>query len=157
MSEKFQPPLEVRTLVILSEGETQPGGNAADFILEEINGTDIRSGKFIGQRALIIHFWSIESDNELTQLQTLRNFHGDEIEILGIGEDLNKSYATGLAKRLGITFPMLIDKTGEVKQAYRVSLSPTTYFISKDGLIIDKKEGSMTEQELNEKMKILTK
>ncbi len=155
--EKLQSPLEVRTVVILSEGGTEIGDNATDFILESINGTDIALDKFASQRSLILQFWSSDSVNSLSQLQTIRNFYGDKMEILGIGENLDKNEAVQSTKKLGINFPVLIDITGDVKRAYGVLTLPTTYFVDKQSFIIDKKEGPLTEHELNEKVKILIK
>ncbi|MBI4177398.1 MAG: TlpA family protein disulfide reductase [Candidatus Aenigmarchaeota archaeon] len=150
LSEKLQPQLEISTLVILSEGGTNPGESAADFILEAVNGTDIKLSSFNGHKVVIVHFWSLDP-GELTQLQTVRNFYGDKVEILGVSERANVSYVRSVAN--SVNFPVLIDKTGEAGQAFGVSEFPTTYFVDTNGTISDKKEGSLSEQELNEKVK----
>lgn len=153
LSEKLQSPLEVRTITILSAGGTEPGDNATDFVLESLNGSDIRLGAFEGKKAVIIHFWS--DGEELTNLQTVRNFYGDRVEIFGINPDTNISDIRRIAKTLGVTFPMLPDPSSEVKNAYGVSIFPTTYFVDAKGLIAGKKEGPLAERELNEKVKSL--
>ncbi|MBI3413558.1 MAG: TlpA family protein disulfide reductase [Candidatus Aenigmarchaeota archaeon] len=155
--EKLQPPLEMHVLTILSRGGTEAGDNATDFILESFNGTDIKLDSFIGKKAIVLHFWSLESAGELTQLQTVRNFFGDKVEIIGVYPEIDSSKARNAVKDMALTFPMLIDPTGQAKQAYEVFITPTTYFIDTSGVITDKKEGALTEQELNEKLKLLIK
>ena len=156
--EKLQPPLEVHTITILSSGGINTGDNATDFILESLNGTDIRLDAFIGKKSVILDFWSADYDdskNELKALQTVRNFYGDRVEILGIVGDANISKVRRFVKDLGIDFPILLDPNGEVKHVYDVSVQPTAYFVDTSGVIADKKEGLLTEQELNEKVKNL--
>ncbi|MBI1971807.1 MAG: redoxin domain-containing protein [Candidatus Aenigmarchaeota archaeon] len=139
-------PLDVRIVTILSVGGTEPGYNASDFILESVNGSDITLGRITDGKAVILHFWSGDI-KELTALQTVRNFYGDKVEILAV--------TTGAEPVEGITFPILSDPESEVGKAYGVSALPATYFIGNDMKIFDKKEGAMTEQELNEKVKAL--
>ncbi len=157
LHEKLQSPFDVKIETVLSYGGTEIGDNATNFMLESLNGTDIRLDRFTSQKAVIIHFWSLEAPNELSYLQTVRNFYGDKIEILGISEDANISGLMEFVKKNGIDFAVLPDKTGEVKRAYAVSTLPSTYFIDKRGILADKKEGPLTERELNEKIKILTR
>jgi peroxiredoxin len=35
----------------------------------------------------------------------------------------------------GLTFPILLDETGEVSQAYQLRSLPSSYFIRRDGII----------------------
>ncbi len=149
--EKLQPQLDVHTIVILSAGGINAGDNATDFILESLNGSDIRLGSFAGKKAVILHFWS--SNSELANLQTVRNFYGDRVEILGINSDANTSNIRKAA--VNVNFPILLDTGSDVKRAYGVSTLPTTYFVNLDGSITDKKEGPLEERELNEKVKNL--
>src|SRR3989338_7964588 len=120
--EKSQSPFDVKIETILLYGGTKSGDNATNFILEAINGTDIRIDRFIGQKAVILHFWSLESYGELNYLQTVRNFYGDKVEILGINENLNVSGLKAFVRESGISFPILPDKTEEVKRAYAISM-----------------------------------
>lgn len=39
--------------------------------------------------------------------------------------------------RYGLTYPFLMDVTGDVSVDYGVTTTPTTYFISPDGTIVD--------------------
>ncbi|MBI4167371.1 MAG: TlpA family protein disulfide reductase [Candidatus Aenigmarchaeota archaeon] len=154
--EKLQPPLEVSTITILSAGGTEPGDVASDFILEAVNGTDIRLDRFAGEKNVILHFWSVGAANELTQLQTIRNFYGDKVEILGI-TSANFSSARKITQSFGVKFIILVDPKDEVLQAYHAYTMPTTYFVNSNGVITDKKEGPLAERELNEKIKTLIK
>ncbi len=46
--------------------------------------------------------------------------------------------------RYGLTYPFLMDVTGAVSLEYGVTTTPTTYFISPDGAIVDTLAGVVT-------------
>jgi len=43
--------------------------------------------------------------------------------------------------RHGLSYPFLMDRTGAVSASYRVTTTPTTYFISPEGEIVDSVAG----------------
>ena len=49
----------------------------------------------------------------------------------------------------GIDFPVILDETGRLAYAYRISSIPTTVIIAEDGIISDVRQGAVTEDWLN--------
>ena len=43
--------------------------------------------------------------------------------------------ARGFADSVGVTYPLALDRTGEISIAYNVRSLPTTFFIDKEGMI----------------------
>ena len=43
----------------------------------------------------------------------------------------------------GLTYPILMDTTGRVPQAYRIRGIPTSFFIDREGVIVDQHVGPM--------------
>ena len=50
-----------------------------------------------------------------------------------------------------VTFPLLMDPGSKIKALYNVFTQPVTYFIDKQGIIVDKKFGPLTPQEIENK------
>ncbi len=57
--------------------------------------------------------------------------------ILGVNSTFQDSTQSALdfAKAQGVTFPVLLDPTGEVDRLYLVRALPTTFFIDRQGTI----------------------
>jgi len=52
--------------------------------------------------------------------------------------------------RYGLTYPMLMDRTGQVSNIYQIASTPTTYFIAPDGTIVDTLAGVVSQRWLEE-------
>jgi len=95
------------------------------------------------QRPLVINFWAswcgpcrIEAP-ELVSLN--KKFHNKvEIYAINLTSSDTESDARAFAKEYGFDFPVLLDKNGQVANLYNVTAIPTTYFISRDGIIVDR-------------------
>lgn len=48
--------------------------------------------------------------------------------------------------RYGLAYPFLMDRDGKVSVEYGVATTPTTYFISPDGAIVDTLAGVVTQE-----------
>lgn len=51
--------------------------------------------------------------------------------------------------RYGIPFPVALDKKGDVMQLYRVLSFPTSFFVNRQGTIVDIADGQLSANELN--------
>ena len=56
---------------------------------------------------------------------------------------------TDFVNEYGLTFPVLLDKTGDVSKAYEVINIPSTYFLDEEGIIQLKINGSLDETMLD--------
>jgi len=50
-----------------------------------------------------------------------------------------------------VTYKLLLDPNSQVKELYNVFTQPVTYFVDKNGIIVDKKFGPLTPGEIEEK------
>ena len=56
---------------------------------------------------------------------------------------------TDFVNEYGLTFPVLLDKKGDVSKAYEVINIPSTYFLDEEGIIQLKINGSLDETMLD--------
>lgn len=58
-------------------------------------------------------------------------------EVLSVSVQEGENEVAHFIDRYGLTYPFLMDFTGDVSVEYGVATTPTTYFISPDGTIVD--------------------
>ena len=75
----------------------------------------------------------------------------DKLDILGVNLQESERAISNFLLEIPVTYPLLLDPDKEVKELYNVFTQPVTYFIDKDGIIIDKKFGPLTPQEIEDK------
>ncbi|MFN3742515.1 MAG: TlpA disulfide reductase family protein [Anaerolineales bacterium] len=113
---------------------------APDFTLETLEGQSIRLNDLRG-RVVVLNFWATWCPPCRAEMPTLekisREYQGQEVVILGINstiqDDMNA--IPGFVTQRGITFPILLDKSGKATRLYEIRALPTTFFIGPDGII----------------------
>ncbi|MBI2528728.1 MAG: redoxin domain-containing protein [Candidatus Rokubacteria bacterium] len=124
----------------------QPGMKAPDFSLESFEGKAVALHDFASARAIVLVFWSSWSDKSPEVLARLQKLHARSPEpalvILGVNvespastpEELAKARA--LAQKIGVTFPLLLDRGLTVFHSYGVVAVPSTVLMRGDGTIL---------------------
>ena len=118
----------------------QQGFLAPDFALKTPTGESIRLSDLRGQ-AVLINLWatwcppcraemkSIErvyqeyKDQGFTVLAVNMTYQDDPLSVMPF------------VNEQGLTFPILLEETGEMAQAYQLRSLPSSYFVRKDGII----------------------
>lgn len=146
-------------IVQAMEKEEQPdnlpglriGVKAPDFELENLSGEKVKLSDYRGKK-VILNFWATWCPPCKKEMPAMEKFYqkaGDDVEILAVNIDPQYNVKE-FTDKLGITFPILLDKKDEVNSAYSVMTIPTTYFINEEGLITNKYLTSMTEDIMKE-------
>jgi len=127
---------------------------APDFVLESLEGEAIRLSSFRGKKAVVVNFWATwcpPCREEMPAFEKIFLENKDKVEILGVNLQENPETIRKFLEEIPVTYPLLLDPDSEVKGDYNVFTQPVTYFIDKEGRIVDKKFGQLTEEETNEK------
>lgn len=117
------------------------GGPAPLFELETVDGQIIKlsdlKGKFV-----ILNFWAtwcVPCTKEMPEFQKAHQLLEDNnVEIIAINLGETKKKVDKFIQDYRLSFPVLLDKFGNVSEQYKVIGLPVTYFISPDGIIRDK-------------------
>ena len=136
---------------------TKLGQYAPDFETEYLDGSKFKFSELRG-RPVILNFWAtwcIPCKREMPLLQKLHN--EGKITVIGVNLQEDKKTVEKFVKELSITFPIVLDKDGNLEAMYNVLLKPTTYFINEDGVIVDKKFGELSDKDLSERSQKLLK
>ena len=127
---------------------------APDFESEYTNGTKFKLSELRG-KPVILNFWATWCPPCVREMPELNEFYNkqDKITVIGVNLQQDKKTIEEFARKLNISFQIVLDKTGEVESKYNLLLKPTTYFIDKNGVIVDKKLGELTREDLIERSK----
>lgn len=121
------------------------GKKAPEFQLETLEGNSTKLSKYRGKKVIINFFatWCQPCKAEMPLLQKYYEQNQSNVEILGINID-TQSDVKGFVKKLGVDFPILLDKKDKVNTLYEIQPIPTSYLVDENGIIINKHIGSFS-------------
>ncbi len=116
------------------------GEKARDFTYPDLQGRDVKLSDFYGKKVVLLNVWATwctSCKKELPTVQRLyERFKGDDFEVLAVSIDaLGKKAVEPFMKKLGLTFPALIDTSGSIQLLYGTTGVPESFIIDKKGRI----------------------
>jgi peroxiredoxin len=128
------------------------GDEAPNFILNDLNGEKIELESLRGQ-GVFLNFWGTycpPCEKEMPYMESQYQVYKDQgIEIVAVNVDEPELSVKKFVERVGgLSFPVVIDRGGNVLDAYNVSPLPTTFLIDKNGVITEVITGGMTEDHI---------
>ena len=124
-----------------AETEEKPkvGYRAPAFELPDLEDRPVRAGGASGKLTMI-NFWASWCGPcvlEAPDLQELHERHKDRLLLIGVNSTMydREREARAFVDEHGLTFPILMDRNGDVTELYRVRQFPTTLLVDRDGVI----------------------
>lgn len=130
---------------------------APDFTLQSLDGKDMRLSDFRG-KAVLLNFWATwcgPCKIEMPWFVQLQNEYGPQgFQIVGVAmDDSSKEDIAKFAKDMGVNYPVLIGKEAVGEEYGGVPALPESFFISRDGKIMDKFIGLRGKGEVEDAIK----
>jgi cytochrome c biogenesis protein CcmG/thiol:disulfide interchange protein DsbE len=134
------------------------GFRAPSFTLTALDGKEYSSD--LNGKPVMINFWASwcgPCRAEAPDMVRMYEKYGDKVEIYAVNltQSDNESDARAFAKEFGFKFPVLLDRDGVVGQKYQIVSIPTSYFVDRNGVIVDKVIGLVDSATMESKMKQL--
>lgn len=118
----------------------RPGVEVPAFSLPDLSGQTVGLDSYRG-RPLLVHFWASwckPCRKELPEIEAAyRELRQQGLEVLAVNAGDDPQTARAFADRLGLTFPILLDKDWDTATAYGVLGLPITFFVGRDGKVMD--------------------
>ena len=118
----------------------QQGFLAPDFELKTPDGESLRLSELRGQ-AVLVNLWATWCPPCRAEMRSIekmyQEYKNQGFTVLAV----NMTYQDDLLAVMpfvfeqGLTFPILLDETGEMAKAYQLHSLPSSYFIRRDGII----------------------
>lgn len=133
---------------------------APDFALKTLDNKEIQLSNLKG-KGVIINFWGSwckPCEKEMPALENTYKWYKDKnVEVIGVNLEESNLAVKSYVDRKSLSFPILLDKDGQVRDIYNVSTIPSSFFINKDGKIVKEYVGQMNEETLNRWAKEISK
>lgn len=117
---------------------SEPGRAAPNFRLATLDGGQVELTDYRGQWVLV-NFWASWCEpcrRETPDLQALSERTGGNLVVLGVNLQETRKAAAEFAERYKLTYPIVLDRSGQVSIAYRVGNNiPTSLLVRPDGVI----------------------
>ncbi len=133
--------------------------DAPDITLTDQNGVEHRLSDYRGKTVFLNFFatWCGPCKQEIPDIEALYRDRGEnqgDFAVIAVANpktfdnqrnaDVSEDKVKEFIAEYGITYPVLMDRTGDVFAEYGVSSFPTTYMITKDGDVFGRAPGMLT-------------
>ncbi|QTC43372.1 thiol-disulfide oxidoreductase ResA [Bacillus sp. V3] len=136
-------------------GQIQAGDQAPDFVLTDMDGEKHKLSDYKGQ-GVFLNFWGTwckPCEKEMPYMNNqYKEFKDKGVQVLAVNVSESKFLVNRFISKHGLGFPVVIDKNGDVLNAYGVDPLPTTFLINPDGKVERVLTGTMTEEDVKKYM-----
>ena len=127
--------------------QVKVGEPVPDFRLDTPDGATLQLSDFRGQ-AVVLNFWATwcgPCRAEMPELQSIYEEYADggALTVIGVDEMESAEAVTSFAAELEVSFPMALDRDGEVAGVFGLLGLPGTFFIDADGILRDRVLGQL--------------
>ena len=133
-------------VVTKADGASLPATELVGFDGQRTTAKALTAGK-----PLVVNFWATTCASCVTEMPTFEKLHralGAKVGIVGIDALDGVDAARTFAARAGVTYPVWLDKGQATQLALKVSVLPTTVFVSADGVVRKTSFGAFDEGKL---------
>ena len=133
----------------LARGEAVPA-----FRLPTLAGDSLALPGSQRGRWLLIHFWADWCSPCLQELQAsesvYRRYYDQGLMIVAVNIQQPREQVARVAGKLGISYPVLLDISGEVARRYGVNGLPASYLVDRSGLLHARLLGGVSGERLEQ-------
>jgi cytochrome c biogenesis protein CcmG, thiol:disulfide interchange protein DsbE len=135
-------------------------GEAKTFTLEDVRaGRPPVSLEALRGKPVVLNFfasWCGPCIREMPALQATCERYKDRVHCVGITFNDRRKEANAVLERTGVTYPAAFDPSSDVANDYALRVMPTTFFIGADGNLIERKDGEISENQLQKVLDALS-
>ena len=129
----------------------EEGRAAPNFRLAGRDGQLVTLSDYRG-RWVLVNFWATwcpPCRDETPDLQEVYERNDGSLVVIGVNQQETPEQMTSFGDAFGVTYPLVLDRTGQVSQAYRVSRNlPVTFLVDPEGVIVEAFWGQVTMETL---------
>jgi peroxiredoxin len=111
---------------------------APDFTVKLLNGEPFTLSEHRG-KGVLINFWATTCKpclNEMPAIQSKYDKYKDQgLEVIGVNTGENEVSVSTYVNRLGVNFPIGLDREFEVTELYKTGQLPRSIFVDPDGVV----------------------
>jgi peroxiredoxin len=125
------------------------GDPAPAFKTQRLDGDEVDFPAATAGRPLVIRFWADwckYCEPEMKAIDAVYRRHKEKgLEVFAINAGQDKPAVAAFIRKLGVTYPILLDEKSSIAKRYGVIGLPTTYFVDAKGVVRGKVIGEADE------------
>lgn len=127
------------------------GAEAPNFEVVDLEGNTFRLSDHRGE-GVVLNFWGTWCEPCKREFPAMerqyKHFEKQGVNLIAINIEQTDLEVQTYVQNMGMTFPVAIDKTRSILNAYSVKPLPTTILINQDGIVEKVITGEMTEAQI---------
>lgn len=127
------------------------GDKAPDFTLQDMDGTSHKLSDYEGE-GVFLNFWGTWCAPCVKEMPAMdrqyQEFEEQGVQVLAVNIAQSDFEVQSFVDRFGLSFPVVIDKSRSVMNAYNIRPLPTTILVNPKGEIERIVTGEMTEEDI---------
>ncbi|UCG24494.1 MAG: TlpA family protein disulfide reductase [Chloroflexota bacterium] len=104
-------------------------------------------------RVVALNFWASWCPPCRTEMPALQKFHEEYqalgFVLLGVNYRENESAVRSYAEKVGVSYPIVVDRKGEIAKDFQVVGPPVTILIGRDGEVVHQFVGPISPDQLD--------
>jgi len=133
---------------------------APDFELTDLDGNTIRLSDYRG-KTVVMNFWATWCRVCQAEMPHMEKFYrerqNEDVVVLSINatsQERSSDIVGNYVDNEGLSFPIVLDKSGDVLKEYNVTAYPTTYIVDPSGNIRERYLGAVSYESLKKAAKL---
>lgn len=127
------------------------GSPAPDFRLRGLGGETVER-RSLGDRPLVLYFfatWCPSCQFDLQLLDAKAREHDERsLGVVLVNLRESETHVRAFAEGWGLTLPVALDRDGAVARRYEVTTLPTTFFVTREGILRSTHRGPLASADL---------
>ena len=118
---------------------------APEFVITDKDGRTYGILNFKGNPTILC-FWTAKAEKELDRMQEFYELYGDVANFVMLhmtSQEETKEEALAFLQEKDYTFPVYFDTLGSAVTAYKVTVSPTSYFMTSENVLTARAKGAL--------------
>jgi peroxiredoxin len=116
------------------------GDMAPDFTYPDLDGNLVSLSSYRDKKVVFINIWATWCPTCIEEMPSMEKLYqqlkGKDFEILAVSIDvLGEQVVRPFIEKYELTFPVLLDNEGKIKQLYATTGVPESFIVGKDGRI----------------------
>jgi len=133
------------------------GAPVESFTVPKLGGGNAGVADYRG-KVLLVNLWASwcpPCRQEMPDLERFaRDAAKDGVQVIGINEGESEQTAGAFAEKVGVTFPILLDREQQYGTAFGALGLPTSVFVRRDGTVAVAIDGPLTYAQMEAKAKV---
>ena len=134
----------------------EAGQVAPAFTLPDLAGNPVSFSEMRGAVSLVLFWasWCGPCMQEMPEVQAMFEQYRDQgFQVVAVNFGESKTTAQKTVDQLGVTFPVLLDRWGNVAAEYRVMGLPLSFFVDGEGVVHERIFGrALTQKEIEQRV-----